>query len=231
MNLFFTKNIQDKTAIFEEEEARHLVVLRKKIGDEVHFTNGKGYFYSGKIIEINKRNVLLIIDNQRIEEKNHQRHLHIAIAPTKNMDRVEWFLEKATEIGIDEISFLACQNSEREKIRLDRLEKIVESAMKQSLQATLPKLNDLVSYTAFMKNINTQNADSQRFIAYCNTPDLIPYSAVSAEKRLILIGPEGDFSQKEVDAALANNFQGISLGKNRLRTETAALYCVAQFAG
>ncbi len=229
MNLFFTQDIANGLAKFDEEEARHLIVMRKKIGDIIHFTDGKGVFYEGKIVEITKKNVFLSIENQRKEEKKQDIWLHIAIAPTKNIDRIEWFLEKSTEMGINEVTFLLCQNSERERIRLDRLEKIVESAMKQSLQATLPKLNDLTKFTDFMKQNNTFDEENKGFIAYCNVPNLISYPSVLAKKQTILIGPEGDFSQKEVALALQNKYEGISLGNNRLRTETAGLYVSTNF--
>lgn len=229
MNLFFTQDIANGLAKFDEEEARHLIVMRKKIGDIIHFTDGKGFFYEGKIVEITKKNIFLSIENQRKEEKNEGVWLHIAIAPTKNIDRIEWFLEKSTEMGINEVTFLLCQNSERERIRLDRLEKIVESAMKQSLQATLPKLNDLTKFTDFIKLNNTFDEENKGFIAYCNVPNLISYPNVLAKKQTILIGPEGDFSQKEVALALQNKYEGISLGNNRLRTETAGLYVSTNF--
>ena len=229
MNLFFTQDITNGLAKFDEEESRHLIVMRKKIGDVVHFTDGKGVFYEGKIAEITKKNIFLSIENQRVEAKNTENYLHIAIAPTKNIDRIEWFLEKSTELGINEVTFLLCQNSERERIRLDRLEKIVESAMKQSLQATLPKLNDLTKFNDFIKQKNVFDEKNQGFIAYCNVENLIAYPSVTAQKQTILIGPEGDFSQKEVALALQSGYQGISLGKNRLRTETAGLYVSTVF--
>ncbi len=228
MNLFFTQEIQNNIAKFEEEEARHLIVLRKKIGDTIHFTDGKGVFYDGKIIEINKKNILLTIDNQRIEVEKNQK-LHIAIAPTKNIDRIEWFLEKSTEMGISELTFLLCQNSERDKIRLDRLEKIVESAMKQSLQATLPKINDLIKFDAFIKQNFSFDEKNKGYIAYCNDEQLPFYPIGKGVNQLVLIGPEGDFSQKEVESAKKANFQGISLGTNRLRTETAGLLVASRF--
>ncbi len=229
MNLFYTQDIQSNIAKFDDEEARHLLVLRKKIGDTIHFTDGKGFFYDGKIIEIGKKNVVLQIDNQRLVEKKDDKNLHIAIAPTKNMDRIEWFLEKSTELGISEITFLLCQNSEREKIRLDRLEKIVESAMKQSLQATLPQLNELVKFDTFMKQSFTFDEKNKGYIAYCNEESLPFYPSFLAKNQIVLIGPEGDFSKKEIDLAKKIGFEGISLGANRLRTETAGLFVASVF--
>lgn len=171
---------------------------------------------------------MLSVDNQRIVEDKLQK-LHIAIAPTKNMDRIEWFLEKATEMGITEITFLLCQNSERDKIRLDRLEKIVESAMKQSLQATLPKLNELIKFDTFIKQNFSFDEKNKGYIAYCNDEQLPFYPIEKNENHLVLIGPEGDFSQKEVENAKKANFQGISLGQNRLRTETAGILVASCF--
>ena len=230
MNLFYTTNIQGNIAIFDEEEARHLSVLRKKVGDALTFTDGKGTLYHGKISAIDKRICTLNIEDQEIEYKKSSYYLHLAIAPTKNIDRLEWFLEKATELGVSEITPILCQNSERDKIRLDRLEGVVLSAMKQSLQCYLPKLNPLTKFSDFIKN-STQT-EAQRLIAYCNDEKLSHLSEVISPKSsyIIAIGPEGDFSEKEVLFAKNADFQGISLGKNRLRTETAGVFAVSILA-
>ena len=230
MNLFYPTNIQGNIAIFDEEEARHLSVLRKKVGDALTFTDGKGTLYHGIISALDKRNCTLSIENQEIEYKKSSYYLHIAIAPTKNIDRLEWFLEKATELGVSEITPILCQNSERDKIRLDRLEGVVLSAMKQSLQCYLPKLNPLTKFSDFIKT-STQT-DAQRLIAYCNDEQLSHLSeAISPQGNYIIaIGPEGDFSEKEVLLAKSVDFQGISLGKNRLRTETAGVFAVSILA-
>lgn len=225
MNLFHTNLIQGEIAIFEQEETRHLTVLRKQIGDKLNFTDGKGSFFEGYITTIDKRTSSVAITN---EIKNYGQlpyHLHLAIAPTKNIDRIEWLLEKATEIGISEITPLLCQNNERDKIRLDRLEGILLSAMKQSLQCFLPKLNPLTKFNDFIKN--NQKAISQNFIAYCNDESLSHFSYLDLKTEspiLVAIGPEGDFSKNEINLALQSDFQGISLGNNRLRTETAGLF-------
>jgi 16S rRNA (uracil1498-N3)-methyltransferase len=231
MNLFYATNIQGNIAIFEEEEARHLSVLRKKIGDTLFFTDGKGTFYEGVVANIDKRNCSVSIVNQQVEYRKLPYYLHIAIAPTKNMDRLEWFLEKATEIGISEITLLLCQNSERDKARLDRLEGILLSAMKQSLQCTLPKLNPLTKFNDFIALASA--SESQKMIAYCNDEQLPHLSATLSQQKhyTIVIGPEGDFSEKEVQTAKNADFQGISLGVNRLRTETAGLFAVSLVAG
>lgn len=221
MQLFYTENIDDDIATFTKEEARHVQVLRKKVGDVLHFVDGKGGFYKGEIIEVNKRQCLLSIlhHTPAFNERNFK--LHIAIAPTKNINRLEWFLEKATEIGIEEITPILCDRSERKKIRTDRLRKILLSAMKQSIKAKLPKLNELTDFQRFMELGN----DSNKFIAYCNDDELshLKKEYSSSENVTILIGPEGDFSLKEIELALSNGYKGVSLGKSRLRTETAGV--------
>ena len=221
MQLFFTKNITGNIATFEAEEARHLQVLRKKIGDQLHFVDGAGGMYLGEIIEVHKKQCLLSILEHNPSYNERKVKLHIAIAPTKNIARLEWFLEKVTEIGIDEITPILCDRSERKRIRTDRLEKITMSAMKQSLKAYLPKLNELTDYQDFIK----QNNDDLKYIAYCNDDALkhLKKEYSSAENVTILIGPEGDFSPKEVRLALENGYKGISLGASRLRTETAGI--------
>ncbi|MDG2418316.1 MAG: 16S rRNA (uracil(1498)-N(3))-methyltransferase [Saprospiraceae bacterium] len=221
MQLFFTKNIKGNIATFETEEARHIQVLRKNVGDVLQFVDGEGGMYKGEIIELHKKQCLLSI-LEHIHLYNERKvKLHIGIAPTKNIARLEWFLEKATEIGIEEITPILCDRSERKRIRTDRLEKITMSAMKQSLKAFLPKLNELTNYQDFIKKRN----DDIKYIAYCNDNALshLKKEYSGAKNVTILIGPEGDFSPKEVKLALENSFQGISLGTSRLRTETAGI--------
>jgi 16S rRNA (uracil1498-N3)-methyltransferase len=151
--LFFTPKIENGFAIFEEEEGRHLsTVLRKKPGDRLRLTDGKGSFYEAELADAGKRQVLARIISSESVPRPDRGLLHMAIAPTKNMDRLEWFLEKATEIGVDEITPILCKHSERDSLRLDRLEKILVSAMKQSLRAWLPQLNPLTKFTDFVKN-------------------------------------------------------------------------------
>lgn len=221
MQLFFTKNIQGNIATFEMEEARHIQVLRKKIGDQLRFVDGAGGMYLGEIIEVHKKQCMLRILEHNPSYNERKVKLHIAIAPTKNIARLEWFLEKATEIGIDEITPILCDRSERKRIRTDRLGKITMSAMKQSLKAYLPKLNELADYQDFIK----QGNDDVKYIAYCNDDALnhLKKEYSTAENVTILIGPEGDFSPKEVKLALENGYKGISLGESRLRTETAGI--------
>ncbi|MBL7817246.1 MAG: 16S rRNA (uracil(1498)-N(3))-methyltransferase [Saprospiraceae bacterium] len=224
MQLFFSKNIKNGIAQLDEVEARHAVqVLRRKVGDAMQLTDGEGHLYDGTIIEIGKKNCLVGI-NSTIEAYNERPfRVHIAIAPTKNIDRFEWFLEKATEIGVDEITPLICKRSEREVIKWDRLNGVLLSAMKQSLKTYLPKLNEAIDFQKFMKR---DFSTSQNFIAHCieNTEkQLLSKMYKLGQNCVILIGPEGDFTEGEVAAALQQNFFAVSLGNSRLRTETAGV--------
>lgn len=227
--LFFTQKIENGFAHFDEEESRHLTtVLRRKVGDALQLTDGRGFFYDAEISETGKRHVLARITATISAEATHATPLHLAIAPTKNIERIEWLLEKATEIGIDEITLLQCQRSERDTVRLDRLEKVLVSAMKQSLRAHLPKLNPMTRFQQFVK---TTPADL-KYIAWCaDTP--LPHLKTQLQpgkNTLVLIGPEGDFSPEEVQLAAENGFTGVSLGAARLRTETAGLLAVCAIA-
>ncbi len=239
MILFYTKNRQGNTAVLEDEEARHATqVLRRKIGDAMQLTDGLGNLYTGEIIDIAKKSCTVGINETHAAYNKRPVHLHIAIAPTKNIDRFEWFLEKATEIGIDEITPLLCKRSERTIIKPDRLNGILISAMKQSFQTYLPKLNEAIDFQKFMKQDFLQY--NQKLIAHCidfadaqtHNSQLItpnsekpPLSKVyqKGENVVILIGPEGDFTENELGLAFERSFKGISLGQNRLRTETAGL--------
>ena len=232
MQLFYNSNISNeiKQITFEKDESRHIVrVLRKKEGDILHITNGKGSLFYAEIVIANDKKCLANIVKSEEKTNNRNYYLHIVIAPTKNNDRLEWFLEKATEIGIDEITPIICDNSERKIIKYDRLSKIVQSAMKQSLQFTLPKLNDAMKFSDFIK----QDFPEETFIAHCEDNSEKKYLkniASKNTKQTILIGPEGDFSVKEIQQALNLNFIPISLGENRLRTETAGLNVVQNIA-
>jgi len=221
MILFYTQKIEGDLAFLEEEEARHCAqVLRRKPGDAVSFVDGAGTFYEGKILEISKKACTIQIVARK-SEPQRDFNLHIAIAPTKSNDRFEWFLEKATEIGIDEVTPLLCAHSERRKIRNDRLEKVLIAAMKQSLKATLPKLHELTPFAGFIANAQAD----QRFIAHLDeTPTPHLQEACQPNRSvLVLIGPEGDFSPAEIELALQHDFQSASLGPSRLRTETAGI--------
>jgi 16S rRNA (uracil1498-N3)-methyltransferase len=224
MQLFYTPDIHPgvQQYFLNEEESKHCVrVLRLENGSEVQLIDGRGGLYLARISDAHpKRTVLQIISvHEAFNKRNH--YLHIGIAPTKNIERVEWFLEKATEIGIDEISFLICRRSERKELRTDRLDKIITSAVKQSLKAYHPVLNEPVNFGNFVN----QPFAGQKFIAHCgdtdkgNLPDLLD----TGGRYLILIGPEGDFAPEEIEAALNNDFKAITLSESRLRTETAAL--------
>lgn len=227
MKLFFGKIHQD-IAVLNEEESHHFAkVLRGNEGDLVHVTDGKGNLAKVEITSISKKVVegKIIELKTNFEKKNY--YLHVAIAPTKTMERLEFFLEKATEIGIDEITFLQTFHSERKNIKVERIEKIIQAATKQSLKAYLPKVNDLTKFNDFIKS------DFEGFvkcIAHCESDiERTPLRTVlenNPQKILLLIGPEGDFSKEEIISAEEQNFTGISLGHQRFRTETAALQAV-----
>lgn len=223
MQLFYNPDINaaSETFSFDKEESKHIVkVLRKSEGDILHVTNGLGDLFHTEIILASDKKCTVKI-NQTETQKPTDFYLHLAVAPTKMNDRFEWFLEKATEIGIHEITPIICEHSERKVIKTERFDKIIQSAMKQSLQYFLPKLNEPVSFKEF---INKKH-DSTLFIAHCEETDkkLLKEAIVPKEKYTILIGPEGDFSEKEIETALQNNYIPVSLGNTRLRTETAAV--------
>ncbi|TWI99928.1 16S rRNA (uracil1498-N3)-methyltransferase [Mucilaginibacter frigoritolerans] len=224
MQLFYTPDINPKSPNYflNEEESKHCIrVLRLEKGSEVQLIDGKGSLYAAIIQDPHpKRTILQIISvTNAFNKRNH--YLHIAMAPTKNIERMEWFLEKATEIGIDEITPIICQRSERKEVKVDRLNKIITAAMKQSLKAYHPVLNEYVTFKQFL----TKPFEGQKFIAHCENTDKTNLKAelINNGKFLILIGPEGDFSTSEIDEALLTGFKAITLGDSRLRTETAAL--------
>jgi 16S rRNA (uracil1498-N3)-methyltransferase len=222
MHLFYTPNISGNTYQLSEDESKHCIkVLRLKINDEVNLVDGQGGLYLAKIADSHpKRTILHIINHQKqYGKRNH--YLHIALAPTKNIERLEWFLEKATEIGIDEISPIICEHSERKEIKTERAIKIITSAVKQSLKAYHPKLNEASTFHNFLNNAS---ADA-KYIAHCHDfeKQAIQSNFITHQKYLILIGPEGDFSPTEISAAQQSGYKSITLGNARLRTETAAL--------
>lgn len=224
MQLFYNKDIStnDSQFTFDKTESRHIVkVLRKKDGDILHITNGKNELFMVKIILANDKRCLVEIINSETKPTPWNYHLHIAIAPTKNNDRLEWFLEKATEIGIDEITPIICANSERTILKRDRLEKIIQSAMKQSLKFELPKLNEPIKFSEFIN----QEFKGDLFIAHCEEQDKKSFAKeVKPNQQItVLIGPEGDFNSKEIEKALTSNFIPVTLGESRLRTETAGV--------
>lgn len=221
MHVFYTPDIQTCAELPEEEAAHAIRVLRLQAGDEVMLTDGKGNFYRAEIGAATNKRCLLNITETLPQEPLWSGHLHLAMAPTKNMDRTEWFAEKATEIGFDELTFLNCRFSERKVIKTERIAKILVSAIKQSLKARLPKLNEMTDFN----KVVTRPFKGQKFIAHCyeGEKSLLKDVIRKGEDALVLIGPEGDFSEEEVKKAIENGFTPISLGKSRLRTETAAL--------
>lgn len=222
MHLFYTPDVKEHLELPEEEAGHCLRVLRLGSGDSIRLTDGKGSFYDAVITTATGKRCQIEIVREEIQEKIWNGHLHLAIAPTKNMDRIEWFTEKATEIGFDELTFLQCRYSERKVLKEERIEKILVSAMKQSLKATKPILNGLTPFKEFVK----QPFAGQKFIAHCHSlgeKPLLKEVLQPGVDALVLIGPEGDFSEGEVKLAMEQGFQPISLGKARLRTETAAL--------
>ncbi|MBC7915977.1 MAG: 16S rRNA (uracil(1498)-N(3))-methyltransferase [Pyrinomonadaceae bacterium] len=221
MHLFYTPDLNGEHYQLNEEESRHCSkVLRLHVGDTVSLIDGRGGFYTAEIINPHPKFTTLKIIESRQEYSKRNHYLHIAVAPTKNIDRFEWFMEKATEIGIDEITPIICERSERREVKTERLTKIITSAIKQSLKAYHPKLNEPCSLKNFINK-----PLQQKFIAHCIDGQKSTFSdkIVMQGNYTILIGPEGDFSPAEIDAALLTGFTPITLGESRLRTETAAL--------
>ncbi len=221
MHLFYAPDIAHDPELPAEEAAHCLRVLRLSVGDEVMLADGKGCFYKAVIDATDGKHCRVKLTETLPQEKGWSGRMHIAVAPTKQMERMEWFAEKATEIGIDELTFLDCRYSERKILKTERIGKILVSAMKQSLKATLPVLNGMVPFMRFI----TRDFGGQKFIAHCYPGEkpLLKDVLRAGEDALVLIGPEGDFSREEVDAATAAGFRAVSLGRSRLRTETAAL--------
>lgn len=225
MQLFYNPNISEESSeiVFDKEESRHIVkVLRMKEGDTLKITNGTGSFFDAEIILVTpKQCVAKILKEEKLAPLPY--HLHLAVAPTKLNDRYEWFLEKATEIGVSEITPIICDHSERKTIKLERYEKILQSAMKQSLKAHLPVLNEAITFKSFIAS--EKLTDGIRCIAHCEEGDKTSLKSVlqPGTKTTILIGPEGDFSSEEIALALKAGFLPVSLGNSRLRTETAAV--------
>jgi len=225
MQLFFNPNISDtsKDIVFDKEESRHIFkVLRKKEGDILNLTNGKGFFFKVALTYTSPKQCIAKVINLEKQEPLPY-YLHLAVAPTKLNDRYEWFLEKVTEIGVSEITPIICDHSERKVIKLERFEKKIQSALKQSLKAYLPVLNPAITLKEFLKLQDSNK--SQKLIAHCEeTEKQSLKSSIEPNKSItILIGPEGDFSPVEIDLALESKFIPVSLGESRLRTETAAI--------
>ncbi len=223
MQLFYNNTLSESSTEikFSREESKHIAkVLRKKEGDKLHITNGKGNIFIARITFSNPSQCIAIIESCEKQQPRTYK-LHLAVAPTKMNDRYEWFLEKATEIGIDEITPIICDHSERKVIKPERFERIIQSAMKQSLQCYLPKLNEAILFSDFLN----QHNNNQLLIAHCEETNKQSLKDVLLPKSntTILIGPEGDFSPQEIESALSAKYIPITLGNTRLRTETAAI--------
>ena len=232
MIVFYYKAIEGDRSILEGEEFRHAIqVLRKKQGDPIRFTDGRGGWYDGHIEAIGKGQCIVYIENKMLETSRRPYRVCLAVAPTKSMDRFEWFLEKATEIGVDRIVPVWCRYSERATLRMDRLEKILIAAMKQSLQPFLPTLEAPVRLDTFLGEKPEQ--EYRCYIAYIDQSNAGRHlfdACQPAQDTLVLIGPEGDFSEEEVKRCVEQGFEPVSLGTNRLRTETAAVaasHCIS----
>ena len=214
--------------MFPADESRHISkVLRKNSGDILQITNGKGMFFEAEIlVPDHKKCKAKIISRTQVPPKPYE--LHMAVAPTKLNDRFEWFLEKATEIGVHQITPIICEHSERKVIKMDRMEKVIQAAMKQSLQAYLPQLNPPISFKEFMN----QPKSGELYIAHCEEDKKkeLSHCATAKKNTTVLIGPEGDFSPEEIKLALDNEFRAVALGNTRLRTETAAIVACTTIA-
>ena len=223
MYLFYCPDIEKQQTLSEEESAHCVRVLRYSVGDEILITDGRGTTYTARITNPHPKHCDFEILSREKQEPHHAFHLHIAVAPTKNIERMEWAIEKCVEIGVNEITPLLCRFSERKQLRTDRLEKIILSAAKQSLTPYLPVLHNLTPYDDFIQS--QRQSQSQKFIAHCYKDEkrLLKDEIERGRDVLVLIGPEGDFSEQEVADALAQGFIPVSLGNSRLRTETASV--------
>lgn len=222
--MFYVPDIETHLELPAEEAGHCARVLRMTEGEHIQITDGRGNFYEAELTLVSPKRCLFRILSKETPEPQWTGHLHIAMAPTKNMDRVEWFAEKATEIGFNELSFLNCRFSERKVIKTERVDKILVSAVKQSLKPTKPILNEMTDFARFVK----QERPGQKFIAHCyddlgGEKPLLKHVVKLGEDAVVMIGPEGDFSREEVQLAIEHGFVPISLGRSRLRTETAAL--------
>ena len=224
MNLFYSENITDQIIAFENSELQHLKVLRQEPGNTIMVLDGKGSLYESELIEIKKKTATAKVLKKSIVKKNRSYYLHVAIAPTKNNDRIEFFLEKAIELGVDEISFINTERTEKKNLKAERMQKILLSACKQSKCYHFPKLNFGVSY----KEVIEHKEQDFKFICHCLDKENKPHQLTEGSF-LVLVGPEGDFSPNEIDLALENHFLPMDLGDSRLRTETAGIYVCAVF--
>ena len=223
MQLFYLKNPKKEINLGADESRHAIKVLRKKEGDLLNFTDGKGNLLKAQITKSDPRECNLQIISTELKKKQHDYYLHIAISPTKNIDRFKFFLEKATEIGIDEITPLICEHSERKIINKEKCEKTLLSAMKQSIKYHVPKFNNVISLIDFLKIENK----AEKYIAHCQKLKKYEFKKEKIGKNiLLLIGPEGDFSKNEIKKAIKNKYKSINLANSRLRTETAGIMAV-----
>ncbi len=222
MNLFYAPGAASHQHYsLPDRELHHLHVLRMSVGDEVKVFDGLGNLFSARIDAVDKKQALLFINELEQVADDHKPKLHIAIAPPKNMERFEWFAEKVCEIGVDSITPVICKHSERKELRADRIEKVLLAACKQSLKYKLPVLNSLTTFSDFIDNTN----HSLKFIAWCGTGEThFKNVCLPGKDVLILIGPEGDFDNAEVNLAVQNGYTPVSLGSSRLRLETAGIF-------
>jgi 16S rRNA (uracil1498-N3)-methyltransferase len=219
----------DGNITLSPEESKHCTkVLRHKKGDVINVIDGKGNFYTAELLDTNPESCQAkIVSKKSIADSKNYR-LHIAISPTKNPDRIEWMLEKCTEMGVDEFSFIVCKRTEKPTVKIERLQKIAESAVKQSIQGIIPIINNTVPFKEFIAQ--HKNSADKKYIAHCvdETKTEIK-NILSPSQNIILIGPEGDFTEDEIKLAIDFGFNALSLGESRLRTETAGLFVAAAF--
>lgn len=223
---FYAPDIKDTMTLPESDSGHCCRVLRMKEGDEVEIIDGKGNSYQCIITVAHPKHTQVKIVSERKEKKHWVGKITLAVAPTKNIDRMEWLLEKAVEIGIDRIVLLKCARSERKDVKLERLEKIVVSAMKQSMKAAMPEIDDMVKFADFI----LENSEAEKFVGYCAAE--YPKARLVDEytpgkNAIIMVGPEGDFTKDEIEAAVAEGYKCVTFGNTRLRTETAALYALS----
>jgi len=227
-HLFYAPDINADATLTEDESLHCARVLRRKEGDTITVTDGKGFLYSVVLLESHPRHCRFSVTEKKQCDPSWKFYLHIVVAPTKNMDRMEWLVEKATEIGVNDISFVCCHYSERREVKLQRLYKIAVSAMKQSGQTMLPRIHEITGFNDFI----TIPFNGQKMIGHCEDGEkkaLLKDCYQPSQNVLIMIGPEGDFSREEITDAIAAGFTPVSLGAHRLRTETAALVACHSF--
>jgi len=228
MHLFYTPDIAGDTHVLEEQESKHAIrVLRLSRGDRVILVDGAGGWYEAQIQDDHPKRCLLSINSHLANYKPLPYQLHIAISPTKNMDRLEWFLEKATEIGVSQITPLICHRTERSHVKMDRLDRILVSAMKQSLKAFKPVLAEPAQMSLFLK----QEQAGTLAIAHCYPNQRLSLKDLKTSGQYtLLVGPEGDFTEEEVKAAISSGYKPVHLGESRLRTETAGVHICSAIA-